>query len=39
MSDDQDQKKTNANTIENLEEDSSVADAGSSVQDELTQQD
>ena len=36
MNDDQEQKKTNANTIESLEEDSSVADAGSSVQAELT---
>ncbi|MCS6305517.1 MAG: nucleotide exchange factor GrpE [Nitrospira sp.] len=36
MNDDQEQKKTNANTIESLEEDSSVADTGSSVQAELT---
>lgn len=36
MNDDQEQKKTNANTIESLEEDSSVADIGSSVQAELT---
>ena len=36
MSDDQELEKVNANTIESLEEDSSVADAGSSVQDELT---
>ena len=36
MNDDQEQKKTNANTIESLEEDSSVADTGPSVQDELT---
>ncbi|MBX3329218.1 MAG: nucleotide exchange factor GrpE [Nitrospira sp.] len=36
MSDDQDQENTNANTIESLEEDSSVADTGSSVQDELS---
>jgi molecular chaperone GrpE len=35
MSDDQEQEKTNANTIENLEEDSRVTDAGSSVQEEL----
>jgi molecular chaperone GrpE len=36
MSDDQEQeKKTNANTIESLEEDSPVVDAGSSVQEEL----
>ena len=36
MSDDQELEKVNANTIESLEEESSVADAGSSVQDELT---
>jgi molecular chaperone GrpE len=36
MNDDQEQKKTNVNTIGSLEEDSSVADTGSSVQDELT---
>jgi len=36
MNDDQEQKKTNANTIESLEEYSSVADTGSSVQAELT---
>ena len=36
MHDDQEQKKTNVNTIGSLEEDSSVADTGSSVQDELT---
>ena len=36
MSNDQEQEKINANTIESLEEDSSVADTGSSVQDELT---
>lgn len=35
MSDDQEQEKANANTIENLEEDSRVADAGASVQKEL----
>lgn len=35
MSDDQEQEKTNANTIENLEEDSRVTDAGPSVQEEL----
>ena len=36
MSNDQEQKKPNANTIENLEEASPVMDAtGSSVQDEL----
>jgi len=35
MSDDQEQKKTNTNTIESLEEDSSVTDACSSVQEEL----
>src|SRR5215831_6602105 len=35
MSDDQEQKKINANTIENLEEDSRVADAGPSGQEEL----
>jgi hypothetical protein len=36
MNDDQEQKKANVNTIGSLEEDSSVADTGSSVQDELT---
>ena len=36
MNDDQEQKKTNVNTIGGLEEDSSVPDTGSSVQDELT---
>ncbi|WHZ29593.1 MAG: Heat shock protein GrpE [Nitrospira sp.] len=36
MNDDQEQKKTNVNTIGSLEEDSSVPDTGSSVQDELT---
>jgi molecular chaperone GrpE len=36
MNDDQEQKKTNVNTIGSLEEDSSVADTGPSVQDELT---
>jgi len=36
MNDDQEQKKTNVNTIGSLEEDSSVADTGSSVQNELT---
>lgn len=36
MNDDQEQKKTNANTVESLEEYSSVADTGSSVQAELT---
>ncbi len=35
MSDDQEQENTNANTIESLEEDSPVVDAGSSVQEEL----
>ena len=36
MNDDQEQKKTNVNTIGGLEEDSSVPDTDSSVQDELT---
>lgn len=36
MNDDPEQKKTNVNTIGRLEEDSSVPDTGSSVQDELT---
>ena len=36
MNNDQEQKKTNANTVESLEEYSSVADTGSSVQAELT---
>lgn len=36
MNDDQEQKKINANTIESLEEDSSLQNTGSSVQDELT---
>jgi molecular chaperone GrpE len=36
MNDDQEQKKTNVNTIGSLEEDSSVADTGPSVQYELT---
>ena len=36
MSDDQELEKINANTIESLDENSSVADAGSSVHDELT---
>lgn len=35
MSDDQEQEKINANTIENLEEDSRVTDAGLSVQEQL----
>jgi molecular chaperone GrpE len=35
MNDDQEQEKTNANTIERLEEDSPVTDAGPSVHDEL----
>lgn len=35
MSDDQEQEKINANTIGNLEEYSSVTDAGSAVQEEL----
>ncbi len=35
MSDDQEQEKTNANTIERLEEDSPVTDAGASIQEEL----
>ena len=35
MSDDQEQKKTNTNTIESLEEDSSVTDACPSAQEEL----
>jgi molecular chaperone GrpE len=35
MSDDQEQKKTNANTIDSLEENSPATDANSSVQEEL----